>query len=128
MKPSAGLNSAFLMTEACSWNDTTFAVVKWKREDPFFTQHLLCTAYLTILSGHSHPLVESFNSSVIQIGKKSFYQFNLRKNFILKFSFALFFAFRILILDWDVHHGQGVQQMFYEDPRFLSYNTHVFKN
>lgn len=24
---------------------------------------------------------------------------------------------RILIVDWDVHHGQGTQQMFYEDPR-----------
>lgn len=25
---------------------------------------------------------------------------------------------KILIVDWDVHHGQGTQQMFYEDPRF----------
>lgn len=24
---------------------------------------------------------------------------------------------RILIVDWDVHHGQATQQMFYEDPR-----------
>lgn len=26
---------------------------------------------------------------------------------------------RILILDWDVHHGQGIQYFFYNDPRFL---------
>ena len=25
---------------------------------------------------------------------------------------------RILIVDWDVHHGQGTQQMFYEDDRW----------
>lgn len=24
---------------------------------------------------------------------------------------------RILIVDWDVHHGQGVQYAFYNDPR-----------
>ena len=24
---------------------------------------------------------------------------------------------RVLILDWDVHHGNGTQHMFYEDPR-----------
>lgn len=24
---------------------------------------------------------------------------------------------RILIVDWDVHHGQATQQMFYNDPR-----------
>jgi len=25
---------------------------------------------------------------------------------------------RILIVDWDIHHGQATQQMFYDDPRF----------
>lgn len=24
---------------------------------------------------------------------------------------------RILIVDWDVHHGQATQRMFYDDPR-----------
>jgi len=24
---------------------------------------------------------------------------------------------KILIVDWDVHHGQATQQMFYDDPR-----------
>lgn len=24
---------------------------------------------------------------------------------------------RVLIVDWDVHHGQATQQLFYEDPR-----------
>lgn len=25
---------------------------------------------------------------------------------------------RILIVDFDVHHGQGTQQLFYDDPRY----------
>lgn len=28
-------------------------------------------------------------------------------------------ASRILIVDWDVHHGQATQQMFYNDPRYI---------
>lgn len=28
-------------------------------------------------------------------------------------------ANRILIVDWDVHHGQATQQMFYNDPRYF---------
>lgn len=27
---------------------------------------------------------------------------------------------KILIVDWDVHHGQATQQMFYEDPRYAT--------
>ena len=33
---------------------------------------------------------------------------------------------RILILDWDVHHGNGIQHMFYDDPRVLYINIHQF--
>jgi acetoin utilization deacetylase AcuC-like enzyme len=31
---------------------------------------------------------------------------------------------RILIVDWDVHHGNGTQNSFYEDPRVLYFSTH----
>ncbi|XP_046467928.1 histone deacetylase 4 isoform X6 [Neodiprion pinetum] len=31
---------------------------------------------------------------------------------------------KILILDWDVHHGNGTQQMFYDDPRVLYMSIH----
>ena len=27
---------------------------------------------------------------------------------------------RILIVDWDIHHGQATQQLFYDDPRYKS--------
>lgn len=32
---------------------------------------------------------------------------------------------KILILDWDVHHGNGVQQAFYNDPNVLYISLHV---
>ena len=31
---------------------------------------------------------------------------------------------KILIVDWDVHHGNGTQSSFYEDPKVLYFSTH----
>jgi len=31
---------------------------------------------------------------------------------------------RILVIDWDVHHGNGIQTLFYHDPRVLYISTH----
>ena len=33
---------------------------------------------------------------------------------------------RILIIDWDVHHGNGTQNTFYEDPKVLYFSTHRY--
>jgi len=33
---------------------------------------------------------------------------------------------RIFILDWDVHHGNGTQDMFYEDPHVLFASLHQY--
>jgi acetoin utilization deacetylase AcuC-like enzyme len=33
---------------------------------------------------------------------------------------------KLLILDWDVHHGNGTQHSFYEDPSILYFSTHQF--
>ncbi|KAI9800437.1 MAG: Histone deacetylase hda1 [Piccolia ochrophora] len=33
---------------------------------------------------------------------------------------------KILIFDWDVHHGNGTQAAFYEDPNVLYISTHVY--
>ena len=35
---------------------------------------------------------------------------------------------KIFILDWDVHHGNGVQQAFEKDPNVLYISLHVHKN
>lgn len=34
----------------------------------------------------------------------------------------------MLILDWDVHHGNGIQHVFYDDPNVLYISLHVFRN
>jgi acetoin utilization deacetylase AcuC-like enzyme len=33
---------------------------------------------------------------------------------------------KILIVDWDLHHGNGTQHAFYEDNRVLYFSTHQF--
>lgn len=35
---------------------------------------------------------------------------------------------KILILDWDVHHGNGIQNIFYDDPNVLYISIHVYQN
>ncbi len=35
-------------------------------------------------------------------------------------------AKRILIMDWDVHHGNGTQDAFYQDPSVLYISTHQY--
>lgn len=33
---------------------------------------------------------------------------------------------RILIVDWDIHHGNGTQNSFYSSPKVLYFSTHQF--
>ena len=33
---------------------------------------------------------------------------------------------RVLIVDWDVHHGNGTQHSFYGDPSVLFFSTHQY--
>ncbi|KAL4995413.1 hypothetical protein BDV10DRAFT_174661 [Aspergillus recurvatus] len=35
---------------------------------------------------------------------------------------------KIMILDWDVHHGNGIQKAFYDDPNVLYISLHVYQN
>ncbi|RLT44430.1 MAG: histone deacetylase [Chloroflexi bacterium] len=35
-------------------------------------------------------------------------------------------AGRVLIVDFDVHHGNGTQEMFWDEPSVLVFNTHQF--
>ncbi|KAK9395601.1 histone deacetylase 5 [Crotalus adamanteus] len=35
---------------------------------------------------------------------------------------------KILILDWDIHHGNGTQQAFYSDPSVLYISLHRYDN
>lgn len=33
---------------------------------------------------------------------------------------------RVLIVDWDAHHGNGTQEAFYDDPTVLYFSTHQY--
>lgn len=33
---------------------------------------------------------------------------------------------KILVVDWDLHHGNGTQHSFYNDPRVLYFSTHQY--
>ena len=33
---------------------------------------------------------------------------------------------RVLLVDWDVHHGNGTQNLFEDDPRLLYISTHRY--
>ncbi|GAB1602020.1 histone deacetylase 6-like [Argonauta hians] len=35
---------------------------------------------------------------------------------------------RILIVDWDVHHGQATQYKYYDDPRVLYFSIHRYQH
>ncbi|XP_031422041.1 histone deacetylase 6 [Clupea harengus] len=35
---------------------------------------------------------------------------------------------RVLIVDWDVHHGQGIQYIFQEDPSVLYFSVHRYED
>ncbi|KAJ5146545.1 Histone deacetylase superfamily [Penicillium bovifimosum] len=35
---------------------------------------------------------------------------------------------KIMILDWDVHHGNGIQKAFYDDPNVLYVSIHVYQD
>ena len=33
---------------------------------------------------------------------------------------------RVLVVDWDVHHGNGIQDIFYDTPEVLYFSTHQY--
>jgi len=43
-----------------------------------------------------------------------------------KFALSKFGLQRVLIADFDVHHGNGTQDAFYDDPKVLYFSTHQY--
>jgi acetoin utilization deacetylase AcuC-like enzyme len=43
-----------------------------------------------------------------------------------RYALQTFSLQRVLIVDWDVHHGNGTQNSFYEDPQVLYFSTHRY--
>lgn len=62
---------------------------------------------------HSSPLGYCYFNSVAIAAKQVQQRLNVNK---------------ILILDWDVHHGNGTQEAFYSDPNVLYISIHRYDN
>ncbi|XP_028303306.1 histone deacetylase 7-like [Gouania willdenowi] len=62
-------------------------------------------------ANHSSPLGFCFFNSVAIAAKQLQHKLNVSK---------------ILIVDWDVHHGNGTQQAFYNDPNVLYISLHRY--
>jgi acetoin utilization deacetylase AcuC-like enzyme len=43
-----------------------------------------------------------------------------------RYAQAKYGAERVLIIDWDVHHGNGTQDIFYQDPTVFYFSTHQY--
>lgn len=43
-----------------------------------------------------------------------------------KYAMRIHGAKKALIVDWDLHHGNGTQNAFYKDPNVLYFSTHQF--
>ncbi|XP_042261877.1 histone deacetylase 7-like isoform X1 [Thunnus albacares] len=64
-------------------------------------------------ASHSSPLGFCFFNSVAIAAKQLQHKLNVSK---------------ILIVDWDVHHGNGTQEAFYDDPSVLYISLHRYDN
>ncbi|CAJ1051609.1 histone deacetylase 7-like isoform X1 [Xyrichtys novacula] len=62
-------------------------------------------------ASHSSPLGFCFFNSVAIAAKQLQHKLNVSK---------------ILIVDWDIHHGNGTQEAFYNDPSVLYISLHRF--
>ncbi|XP_068598589.1 histone deacetylase 7-like [Brachionichthys hirsutus] len=62
-------------------------------------------------ANHSSPLGFCFFNSVAIAAKQLQHKLNVSK---------------VLIVDWDVHHGNGTQEAFYNDPSVLYISLHRF--
>ncbi len=43
-----------------------------------------------------------------------------------RYAQAKYGAERVLIIDWDVHHGNGTQDIFWDDPTVFYFSTHQY--
>ena len=43
-----------------------------------------------------------------------------------RYAQARYGAERVVIIDWDVHHGNGTQDIFYRDPSVFYFSTHQY--
>jgi acetoin utilization deacetylase AcuC-like enzyme len=81
----------------------------------------------TLLAGRSRRGLALLRPPGHHAIPKSSMGFCLLNNVALAASAALATGLsRVAIVDWDVHHGNGTQEMFYDDPRVLFISLHQY--
>ena len=50
----------------------------------------------------------------------------MTKSYDFRYAITSLGAERVMIIDWDVHHGNGIQHMFYNDNKVLYISLHRY--
>lgn len=65
------------------------------------------------------------NSKKLLTKQSQMNDFNRCKVFNILMEFLIY---RVLIVDWDIHHGNGTQRLFENDPTVLYISLHRYEN
>ncbi len=83
--------------------------------DQLFSQHITNAFALVRPPGHHATINQAMG-------------FCLFNNIAIaaRYAQAKYHITKILIIDWDVHHGNGTQDIFYDDPTVFYFSTHQY--
>ena len=110
------------------WMDPDTVVCSKSYEAALYAVGGLLTAVEVVMSGEvdsAFALVRPPGHHAISNRAMGFCIFN-NIAVAAKFALAGFNLERILIVDFDVHHGNGTQDAFYADPKVLYFSTHQY--
>jgi acetoin utilization deacetylase AcuC-like enzyme len=110
------------------WLDTDTVVCPGSYRAALYAAGGVATAIEAVLNGevaNAFALVRPPGHHALREGAMGFCLFN---NVAVGARFALnsFGLRRVLIVDFDVHHGNGTQDAFYADPEVLYFSTHQY--
>ncbi|KAF7269544.1 histone deacetylase 6 isoform X2 [Rhynchophorus ferrugineus] len=98
----------------CAVNAAKMAVTMSK----FIAEGVFQNGFANIRPPGHHALPDNPNGYCL------FNNVAIAANYLLKYNLAE----KILIVDYDVHHGQGTQHMFYESDRVLYFSIHRYEH
>jgi len=110
------------------WLDPDTVVCPASYEVALYAAGGLLTAVETVMKGEvdsAFALVRPPGHHAIHNRAMGFCIFN-NVAIAAKFALSKFNLSRVLIADFDVHHGNGTQDTFYADPKVLYFSTHQY--